>query len=60
MEIEVKRVKSEIHSHDSMVFFWMKGIKVQNKHIPIKTPSMTATRIGPIKKKTLRMVVSDL
>lgn len=47
MEIEVKRVKSEIHSHDSMVFFWMKWIKVQNEHIQKKkkTPSMTATRI---------------
>lgn len=60
MEIEVKRVKSEIHSHDSMVFFWMKWIKVQNERIPIKILSMTATRIGPIKKKMFRMVVSDL
>lgn len=60
MEIEVKRVKSEIHSHDSMVFCWMKWIKVQNERIPIKILSMTATRIGPIKKKMLRMVVSDL
>lgn len=47
MEIEENKVRyqphelrSEEHSHDSMVFLWMKWIKAEKEHIPVKATSM--------------------